>query len=104
MAYRNQELHGFSHICHFRDRLRLQKKFQKQFGVRQKWDQKSQVDKLTNIVPPVMVWFLWLHSRGSSSCTNPDMLCLPFALYLSRLWPHSRNLVTPLLKFAVTGR
>ncbi|KAM4021754.1 eukaryotic translation initiation factor 3 subunit D [Anomaloglossus baeobatrachus] len=25
-----------------RDRLRLQKKFQKQFGVRQKWDQKSQ--------------------------------------------------------------
>uniref|UniRef100_A0A4W3II88 Eukaryotic translation initiation factor 3 subunit D n=1 Tax=Callorhinchus milii TaxID=7868 RepID=A0A4W3II88_CALMI len=26
-----------------RDRLRLQKKFQKQFGVRQKWDQKSQL-------------------------------------------------------------
>uniref|UniRef100_W5LVC6 Uncharacterized protein n=1 Tax=Lepisosteus oculatus TaxID=7918 RepID=W5LVC6_LEPOC len=26
-----------------RDRMRLQKKFQKQFGVRQKWDQKSQV-------------------------------------------------------------
>ncbi|KAG7249344.1 hypothetical protein CRUP_017025 [Coryphaenoides rupestris] len=26
-----------------RDRMRLQKKFQKQFGVRQKWDQKSQL-------------------------------------------------------------
>lgn len=32
------------HVCHCRDRLRLQKKFQKQFGVRQKWDQKSQVN------------------------------------------------------------
>lgn len=30
-------------LCLFRDRMRLQKKFQKQFGVRQKWDQKSQV-------------------------------------------------------------
>lgn len=29
-------------VC-FRERMRLQKKFQKQFGVRQKWDQKSQV-------------------------------------------------------------
>lgn len=70
VTYRN---HGFSHICHFRDRLRLQKKFQKQFGVRQKWDQKSQVDKLMSIVPPLMVRVLWLHSQGSSSCTNPDV-------------------------------
>lgn len=30
-------------VCLPRDRMRLQKKFQKQFGVRQKWDQKSQV-------------------------------------------------------------
>ena len=44
VARRNRELLGFSHVCHFRDRLRLQKKFQKQFGVRQKWDQKSQVN------------------------------------------------------------
>lgn len=29
--------------CLSRERIRLQKKFQKQFGVRQKWDQKSQV-------------------------------------------------------------
>lgn len=70
MAYRK---HGFSHVFHFRDRLRLQKKFQKQFGVRQKWDQKSQVDKLMSIVPPLMVRFLWLHSQGSSSRANPDV-------------------------------
>lgn len=30
-------------LCLSRERMRLQKKFQKQFGVRQKWDQKSQV-------------------------------------------------------------
>lgn len=100
MAYRK---HGFSHICHFRDRLRLQKKFQKQFGVRQKWDQKSQVDKLMSIVPPLMVRFLWLHSQGSSSRTNPDVS--PFlSVRVPPLWPHSRNLVTPLLKFAAIGR
>lgn len=53
--------------------MRLQKKFQKQFGVRQKWDQKSQVDNLMSIVPPLMVRFLWLRSRSSCSCTYPDV-------------------------------
>lgn len=60
--------------------------------------------KLASFLPPVMVWFFWLRLRGSCSCTNPDVLRLCFSLYLSYLWPHSRSLVTPLLKFAVIGR
>lgn len=60
MSESRTSFHGFSDICHFRDRLRLQKKFQKQFGVRQKWDQKSQVD--WQAFCPVY-WF------GFSGCT-----------------------------------
>lgn len=39
-----------------RDRMRLQKKFQKQFGVRQKWDQKSQVHSLATSVAMVHIY------------------------------------------------
>lgn len=79
MAHGNQELHSFFHICHFRDRLRLQKKFQKQFGVRQKWDQKSQVDKLMSIVP-----LSWLGFAGCTHRATPlaqILMCLCFSLY-----------------------
>lgn len=48
-----------------RDRMRLQKKFQKQFGVRQKWDQKSQV---TSPLMEMMLETLPTET-GSSYCT-----------------------------------
>lgn len=41
--YTNVVLLVICGLLFLRERMRLQKKFQKQFGVRQKWDQKSQV-------------------------------------------------------------